>query len=249
MTSSETDKLVTRHSLLVTLKKMNRLAIIIKDLRKTILGLFFSLLAASFGFYFVSGPVLDFFQGHLEQKLAFFNVAGPFLAHIKIALALAVFTLMPGIIYCVWRALAKPFDFGKATVFWFTLFTCLLFYAGTAFCFLVTLPYGVKFLLGFQSDQLQAVISISRFVAFVGVFILAFGLIFELPMFMIFAGKVGIIPRKKFEENRRYALLVIAIVAALLTPTPDVVNMLLMGGPLYLLYEAGIIVLRVLRIK
>ena len=61
--------------------------------------------------------------------------------------------------------------------------------------------------------------------------------------------KVGVFSRRFYEKNRRYALLLIAVLAALLTPTPDVVNMLLMGGPLYLLYESGILILMVLRIK
>jgi sec-independent protein translocase protein TatC len=65
---------------------------------------------------------------------------------------------------------------------------------------------------------------------------------------MVFLSKVGLFKRSFYEKNRRYALLIIAILAALLTPTPDVVNMLLMGGPLYLLYESGIIILRLLRI-
>lgn len=226
-----------------------RIAIIIKDLRKTILGLFLSLGLVTLGFYSVSTPFLNWLQDHLEQKLTFFSVAGPFLAHVKISLALALFSLMPAVIYCLWRALAKPFKLSRLSVFWFTLFTCLLFYCGTAFCYFVTLPYGVKFLLGFQSEQLKAVISINRFVTFVAIFILAFGFIFELPIFMIFAAQTGIIPRASFEKNRRYAVLVISIVAALLTPTPDVVNMLLMGGPLYLLYEVGIIVLKILRVS
>jgi sec-independent protein translocase protein TatC len=79
-------------------------------------------------------------------------------------------------------------------------------------------------------------------------FILAFGLVFELPIFMVFLAKVGVFKRRFYEKNRRYALLLIAILSALLTPTPDIVNMLLMGGPLYLLYESGILILRVSRI-
>jgi sec-independent protein translocase protein TatC len=77
---------------------------------------------------------------------------------------------------------------------------------------------------------------------------LAFGLIFELPIFMVFMAKVGVFKRSFYEQNRKYALLLIAILSALLTPTPDIVNMSLMGGPLYLLYESGILILRVLRI-
>jgi sec-independent protein translocase protein TatC len=150
--------------------------------------------------------------------------------------------------YVLWKALGKPFGVTGKRLFWFVCTTCLLFYAGTMFCYLVTLPFGVKFLLGFQSENMKAVISIGRFVNFVTIFILAFGVIFELPVFMIFSAQVGMISRRTFEKNRRFAVLGIAILAALLTPTPDVVNMALMGGPLYLLYEAGILVIRLLQI-
>jgi sec-independent protein translocase protein TatC len=148
-----------------------------------------------------------------------------------------------------WRAMGKPFGVEGWQVFFFVLFTTLLFYAGTLFCYMLTLPFGIKFLLGFSSEQLRPVISISRFVNFVTLFILAFGAIFELPVFMVFLARVGLCSRGFFQKNRRYALLLIAIIAAMLTPTPDVVNMLLMGGPLYLLYESGIVILLLMRVK
>jgi len=220
----------------------------INETRKYLLGLTLSIAVFSIGFYLLSPVILTFFQNHLDQKLAFFTVSEPFLAHVKLALLTAVFTLMPAIIYCLWKALARPFAISNRHLSWFIFFTCLLFYSGAFFCYSITLPYGVKFLLEFQSTELKPVIAIGRFVSFVAVFILAFGLIFELPIFMVFAARTGLITRSRFESNRRYALLAISIVAALLTPTPDIVNMLLMGVPLYLLYEAGIMVLRVLRI-
>ena len=125
----------------------------------------------------------------------------------------------------------------------------MLFYAGTLFCYFVTLPFGIKYLLGFGSEQLRPVISVSRFVNFVTLFVLGFGAIFELPVFMVFLARVGVCSRGFFERNRRYAILVITIVAAVLTPTPDVMNMMLMAVPLYLLYESGILILLLLRIK
>jgi sec-independent protein translocase protein TatC len=128
-------------------------------------------------------------------------------------------------------------------------FTCLLFYAGTVFCYFVTLPFGINFLLGFGSEELRPVISIGKFVTFVTVFILAFGVIFELPILMVFAGRTKMLSRQFFARNRKYALLLIAITAALLTPTPDIFNMALMGGPLYILYEFGIVILRLMRIE
>lgn len=218
-------------------------------MRKSVRGLGVTLLLSTVAIFFLSPELLRLVQDHLADKLYFFSVAGPFLAHVKLALFAAIYGIMPWIMFVLWRAMGKPFGVEGSQLFFFVLFTCLLFYIGTLFCYFVTLPFGIKFLLGFGSADLQPVISIGRFVNFTTLFILAFGVIFELPIFMVFMAKVGVLSRGFYERNRRYALLLIAILAALLTPTPDVVNMSLMGGPLYLLYEAGIIILKVLRIK
>ena len=201
------------------------------------------------GIFFLSPQLLHFVQNHLADKLYFFSVAGPFLAHVKLSLFAAVYMLMPWLMTVLWRAMGKPFKVAGGELFFFIFFTCLLFYAGTLFCYYVTLPFGIQFLLGFSSEELKPVISVGRFVNFTTIFILAFGLIFELPIFMVFLAKVGVFTRRFYEKNRRYALLLIAVLAALLTPTPDVVNMLLMGGPLYLLYESGIAILMIMRVK
>jgi sec-independent protein translocase protein TatC len=220
-----------------------------EEFRKSIRAVGLSLILVTGIIFLLTPQLLEVVQDHLADKLYFFSVAGPFLSHVKLALFTGVFLLMPWMMTVLWRALARPFEVTSSQLFFFIFFTCLLFYSGTLFCYFVTLPFGIKFLLGFGSEQLQPVISITRFVNFVTIFILAFGLVFELPIFMIFSAKVGLIARKSFEKNRRYALLAIAIMAALLTPTPDIVNMLLMGGPLYLLYEAGIIILMTMKIS
>ena len=227
----------------------NRFVTFIFELRRNILILGLAVVVFTLGFYLLSDIILLFFQNHLDQKLAFFRVAEPFLAHIKIALFTALFTLMPAILYVFWNALVKPFNMSRKSFTLFLFFTCLLFYGGVLFCYFITLPYGVNFLLEFQSEQLRPVISIGKFISFVTLFLLAFGVIFELPVLMIFASKSGLVSRNFFEKNRRYALLVISIIAALLTPTPDIVNMMLMGVPLYVLYETGILVLKIMKIN
>lgn len=227
----------------------NNLIVFIQEFRKSVRILGLSLVGVTLAIFFLSPELLKYIQQHLAEKLYFFSVAGPFLAHVKMSLFGALFVLMPLILTMLWRAMSKPFNVSKRSLFYFVFFTCLLFYIGTMFCYFVTLPFGIKFLLGFGSEELKPVISVGKFVNFVTLFILAFGAIFELPIFMVFMAKVGVCPRSFFEKNRRYALLLIAILAALLTPTPDIVNMLLMGGPLYLLYEAGIIILMVMKIR
>lgn len=229
-------------------KKYNNLVIFLSELRKSVRLLGISLILLTVAIFFLSTGLITIFQEHLREKLYFFSVAGPFLAHVKVAFFGAVYGLMPLLMYVLWKAMGKPFAVTGKKLFWFVFATCFLFYSGTLFCYFITLPYGVEFLLGFQSESMKAVISIGRFINFVTVFILAFGIIFELPVFMVFSAQVGLFSRQVFEKNRRFAVLAIAILAALLTPTPDVVNMALMGVPLYLLYEAGILVIRFLRI-
>lgn len=227
----------------------NTLIIFFNELRRSIKWLAAALCISTAVIFFLTPELLEVVQQHLAEKLYFFSVAGPFLAHVKLALFSALYILMPWILTVLWKALGKPFGVTGGRLFFFVFFTSVLFYAGTLFCYFVTLPLGIKFLLGFGSEELKPVISIGRFVNFTTLFILAFGMIFELPVFMVFLAQVGVCTRKFFEKHRRYAVLFIAILAAMLTPTPDVVNMSMMGGPLYLLYEAGIIILMVMRIK
>ncbi len=225
-----------------------KIVMFIVELRKSVRNLMLSLVVCTLAIFLLSPHLLQLVQEHLAEKLYFFTVAGPFLAHVKLALFAALYTLMPWVTVVLWRALGKPFGVSGGQLFFFVLFTCLLFYAGTIFCYFITLPLGITFLLGFSSEELKPVISVSQFVNFTTLFILAFGVIFELPIFMVFLARVGVFTRRFYEKNRRYAILIIALIAALLTPTPDIVNMLLMGGPLYLLYESGILILRVLGI-
>lgn len=227
----------------------NNLVIFIKEVRKSIRVLALTIGAATAVIFFLAPRLLMVVQDHLADKLYFFSVAGPFLAHVKLALFCSLYVLMPWLMTVLWRSMGKPFGVTGRQLYIFVFFTVVLFYSGTLFCYFITLPFGIKFLLGFSSEELQPVISIGRFVNFTTVFILAFGIIFELPIFMVFLARVGVFSRSFYERNRRYALLLIAIIAALLTPTPDIVNMSLMGGPLYVLYEAGIVILMVMRIK
>lgn len=218
------------------------------ELRKSLRTLALCIALCTLGIFFLSPHMLQHVQHHLDTKLYFFTVAGPFLAHVTLAFFATLFCLMPWFAVVLWRALGKPFGVSGRQLFFFIFFTCLLFYAGTSFCFFITLPFGIKFLLGFSSEELKPVISVSKFVNFITIFMFAFGVIFELPIFMVFMAKVGVFKRRFYEKNRRYAILVIAMISAVLTPTPDIVNMALMGMPLYLLYESGIVILRVLGI-
>lgn len=226
-----------------------RLVAFASALRRQGLFLLLTFLGATVGAYLLSPKLFALLQGHLHQKLVFYTVAEPFVAHVKLAVGAALLATLPLLASGLWRALAVPFKLSRASQVLFTICTCLLFYGGALFCYLLPLSYGIDFLLSFGSAELRPLISIDQFVTFVGVFVLSFGLIFELPVFMVFTAKVGLLPRALFERSRRYAILLISIVAALLTPTPDIFNMMLMGLPLYGLYEVGIVILRIMDVR
>ncbi len=194
--------------------------------------------------YFISPQVLPLLQDHLSQHLAFFGVMEPVVAMLKLSALMALSIMAPWIIFRISQGLVAVIGISKKFAFGFSIAAVILFYTGAAFCFFVTLPFGINFLLGYQSEHLKPVIAIGNFVDFVAFFVLGFGLIFELPLIMVLLSRLGICSYVTFGHYRRYAILIIAIVAAVLTPTPDILNMSLMGIPLYLLFEAGIIIAR-----
>jgi sec-independent protein translocase protein TatC len=123
----------------------------------------------------------------------------------------------------------------------FTIISTLCFVGGAAFGYFVAFPPVFHFLLGYSSAFLEPFPAVDEYFSLALRLFLAFGLIFELPVFMVFLGKIGMVNKPFLVKNRKYAVLIAFIAAAILTPTPDVVNQLLMVGPLILLYEVSIV--------
>jgi len=214
----------------------------LSQLRRDFIQIVSVIAILSFLLYWISPDILSFLQESLNQKLAFFNVMEPILAMLKIAVASSVIILAPWLLYKIATILVRHFGLNKRFAAFCVISATLLFYSGVLFCFFITLPFGIKFLLSYQGPHLKAVISLDRFVNFVCLFLVCFGFIFELPLIMVLLSRMGICSPEFFSKYRRHAILIIAILAAVLTPTPDAFNMSLMGVPLYLLYEAGVFI-------
>ncbi len=122
----------------------------------------------------------------------------------------------------------------------FTLISTLCFVGGTAFSYFVVFPPAFRFLVGYSNEFLEVMPGVDEYFSLALRLFLAFGVIFELPVFMVFLAKVGVVSKPFLTRHRKYAVLIAFIIAAILTPTPDVVNQLLMAGPLVLLYEISI---------
>jgi sec-independent protein translocase protein TatC len=167
-----------------------------------------------------------------------------------VTLYTSLFFSIPVIFYQVWRSFSALFlTRGLKSTYLIPLVAIFLFYVGATFCYFVTLPFGIRFLLGYQSAHIKPMISVGKYVSFCWGFIFAFGLIFELPLVLALLSYLKVVNVAFLTRNRRYAILLIAILSAVLTPTPDFFNMTLMGGPLYLLFEIGIILVKVIERK
>jgi sec-independent protein translocase protein TatC len=123
----------------------------------------------------------------------------------------------------------------------FVIFASILFFVGAAFAYYVVFPFGFKFFLKYVNEDVVATLSIGWYLSFFIQFIIAFGSIFELPIFILFLSKLGIVTPEMLKKNRRYAIVIIFIVAAILTP-PDAISQCMMAIPLLLLYEISIYV-------
>ena len=110
-------------------------------------------------------------------------------------------------------------------------------------------PYAIQFLLSYARPGLKPMITLQNHIDFLLKFTLAFGAVFELPLALTILARIGIVNSKMLARNRKYAILLNFIIAAVLTPTPDVVNQSLMAGPLCILYEVGVICARVVARK
>ena len=169
------------------------------------------------------------------------EVASPFFAPLKLAFFVAVFAVMPWLLYQAWAFVAPGlYKREKRLAFPLLASALVLFYSGCAFAFFVVLPSVFGFLAHVTPDGVAMMTDINAYLDFVLVIFLAFGISFELPVALVILVLLGWVTPKQLSEWRGYAIVGIFIVAAVITP-PDVISQLLLAIPMCLLYEAGII--------
>ena len=186
----------------------------------------------------------------LQEDLVAYGIPEVFLSLLKLTLFASLFFSIPVIFHHLWKAFSPLFrKRGLKSSLFVPLTAVLLFYFGAFFCYFVTLPFGIRFLMGYQSTTIKPMISVAKYISFCVGFIFAFGLIFELPLILALLSYIRVVNASFLTRNRRYAILMIAILSAVLTPTPDVFNMALMGGPLYVLFEIGVLLVKIIEKK
>jgi sec-independent protein translocase protein TatC len=174
------------------------------------------------------------------------SVMAPFMTPFKLGLLAAVFFAMPVILYQVW-AFVAPGLYRHERRFALPLFvsSVILFYAGAAFAYFVVFPLAFKFFVGTTPDGVRMMTDMTQYMDFAVLMFFAFGLAFEIPVATVLLVRTGLVKRETLAKNRGYVILGIFIVAAFLTP-PDPISQTLMAIPMYLLYEAGVLMSRLL---
>lgn len=195
-------------------------------------------------FYFAD-QLLTLIQRPLDGiPLHNMQVTGAFYAYLKVSLFAGILAALPVIFYQLWMFISPGlYKHEKRLVLPLVATSTFLFLLGAGFCFLVVLPLSLKFLIGFAGEVIINYITIDSYISFAGLLLLAFGFGFQMPIVAFFLGKAGIISSSFLAKGRRYAVIIILIGAAVITP-PDVFTQVLLAGPLYLLYEISIIVVK-----
>jgi sec-independent protein translocase protein TatC len=187
----------------------------------------------------LSRPILPYLHG---RKLVYTHPGDPFSIAMSASFAIGTIFALPVILYQLWaflspalhqheRRIAVPVVVGAA----------LLFLSGVSLSFFVVLPFTLKFLIGFQAESLEPMITASEYFSFAISMSLAFGAVFELPIAILALTALGIVNPKMLTTFRRHALVLSVVAAAFITPGADIVSLVALSVPLYFLYELSII--------
>jgi sec-independent protein translocase protein TatC len=188
-------------------------------------------------------PIIEVLhQNHQREMLVYQHPVDPFNLYLKVAGVAGLFAVSPFVLYQIWLFVAPGlYRHERRAVAGFVLTSTFLFLCGIAFGYFIMLPYILRFLISFQGP-FRPFISINEYWDLILIILLGLGVIFEMPIIIFFLSVFGLVTPKFLLKNFRYAMLIITIVAAIVTPTPDATTMLIFMAPMVLLYFIGIIV-------
>ncbi len=169
------------------------------------------------------------------------DIGEAFTLHLMVSAVLGLIIAFPYVFWELWRFVRPGLRSGEASNIESVVAVCsLLFFFGVAFGYFVIAPSGINFLAGYQIPGVINQPRLSSYVNYLILFVLPPGITFELPVVVYFLAKVGVVSSKMMRDYRRHAIIVTLLVAAIITPGPDIMSQLLVGIPLYLLYEASV---------
>ena len=216
------------------------------ELRRRIIYSGLALIIFSFiGYYFAEPIAKDIIGRAPDMEFVFISPSELLLSYIRIAVFCGLIISAPIILSQIWLFVSPGLENKQKKYIVISLILGGGFFVlGTIFAYIVVLPVVFKFFAGFQMPEIKATISFGNYLNFIIRLLIAFGVVFELPIIMFLFARLGILKVEFYVKYRKYMVLIIFIVAALLTP-PDVVSQILLAIPMLLLYEIGILLSRI----
>ena len=223
----------------------------LQELRKRLILSFIAIGAAFILCYAFADSIFNILAAPLIKvmpaggSLIFIGLAEAFFTYMKVAFIAAVILVSPFVLYQIWAFVAPGlYQKEKRYVIPFVLGGSLFFAMGVLFAYFVAIPIGFKFLLGYATDFIKPMPSMREYLTFSIKFLLAFGLVFEFPVVLVLLARIGVVDAKMLARQRKYAILLIFIFAAIITP-PDFISQVLMALPLIGLYELSILLCKI----
>lgn len=196
--------------------------------------------------FFFSKSLLGLLLHKADIKIYYLSLPEVFLSSIELSIYAGLFFAIPLVIFLAWHEFHRMSELRPAQGYMFIISAIILFYAGSLFCYFIVLPSGIKFLVDYgKGNNIMAMISMQRFVVFSSAMIFACSVAFEIPIALLILSKMGLVRSQTLSRTRRYAILITVIAAAFITPTPDIYNMALIAVPMYILYEVGILLMKI----
>ncbi|MGI0120430.1 twin-arginine translocase subunit TatC [Zooshikella sp. RANM57] len=222
------------------------------ELRHRLFHILLSILLVFLGLLYFANDIYEFLSAPLISQLPestsmiATEVTSPLLTPIKLTLITAVFLCIPVILYQVWLFIAPGlYQKERKLIMPLLVATSFMFYIGVAFAYFMIFPVIFKFLTNISIDGVEIATEISSYLDFVMTLFIAFGVIFEIPVFIILMCWVGIITPQQLQKKRPYIFVLTFIIGMLLTP-PDIISQSLLAIPMYLLFEMGVFIARVI---
>ncbi len=216
----------------------------LEELRKRLLRCIVAIGIVSIGALYFGEEILKYFMMPMGAvTLHYTEIGGAFSSYFKVALLAAVVISAPYIFWQLWGFIAPGLYRRERMVALVAISaSSILFLIGAAFCFYIVLPYTVSYLVTFEQELFTPIITIDNYISFAGWMIVSFGAGFTMPVIAYFLAKIGLITVSTLTSARRVSLVIILFLAAILTPSPDILSQLSLAIPLYALYEVSVLV-------
>ncbi|MBP2635217.1 MAG: tatC [Firmicutes bacterium] len=216
----------------------------LEELRRRLIVMIVAIAVGSTICYFYAAEISGFITAP-AGKLYYMNPSEAFFTYLKVSFFAGFLLALPVVMYQLWAFIVPAMTNKERQAGIFLVpSSIILFFVGLVFSYYLVLPAGIKFFMGFATDNLQPMFSIGQYLSFVISFLMPFGFIFELPLFIFVMARLGIISSAFLAAKRKMVIFLSFVIGAVISPTPDVFSQTMVAVPMLLLYEISILIVR-----